>query len=98
MNKFIKDKWEWFKNWALIKKDDFEKDDEKSFLVYLGFGTVIMCAFLMLVGCAKPEKEKRDVSQYRVELGKKCLVKEDGSVAWSYVWIADQNVTLVKCK
>jgi hypothetical protein len=53
---------------------------------------------IMLAGCAKPKKEKRDVSQYRVELGKKCLVKEDGSVAWSYVWIADQNVTLVKCK
>lgn len=50
MNKFTKDKWEWFKNWALIKKDNFEKDDEKSFLVYLGFGTVIMCAFLMLIG------------------------------------------------
>jgi hypothetical protein len=59
---------------------------------------VLFIILIFTMGCAKPGKEPRDVSQYRVELGKKCLIKEDGSVAWSYVWIADQNVTLVKCK
>lgn len=69
----------------------------KKMLPYLSV-MFLLVVLILLVGCAKPGKEKRDVSQYRVELGKKCLVKEDGSVAWSYVWIADQNVTLVKCK
>lgn len=59
---------------------------------------VLFIILIFTMGCAKPGKEPKNVSQYRVELGKKCLIKEDGSVAWSYVWIADQNVTLVKCK
>jgi hypothetical protein len=69
----------------------------KKMLPYLSV-MFLLVVLILLVGCAKPKKEKRDITQYRVELGKKCLVKEDGSVAWSYVWIADQNVTLVKCK
>lgn len=69
----------------------------KKMLPYLSV-MFLLVVLILLVGCAKPGKEKRNVSEYRVELGKKCLVKEDGSVAWSYVWIADQNVTLVKCK
>jgi len=69
----------------------------KKMLPYLSV-MFLLVVLILLVGCAKPGKEKRNVSEYRVEFGKKCLVKEDGSVAWSYVWIADQNVTLVKCK
>jgi len=69
----------------------------KKMLPYLSV-MFLLVVLILLVGCAKPGKEKQDITQYRVELGKKCLVKEDGSVAWSYVWIADQNVTLVKCK
>ena len=69
---------------------------KKVFPYFTAAALFIILIFTM--GCAKPGKEPRDVSQYRVELGKKCLIKEDGSVAWSYVWIADQNVTLVKCK
>ena len=69
----------------------------KKILPYLSV-MFLLVILILFVGCAKPKKEKRDVSQYRVELGKKCLVKEDGSVAWSYVWIADKNVNLIKCK
>lgn len=95
--KYFNEKWKWFKDWALMKGEDIEKDDEKSFLVYLGFAAMIMVAFLMLMGCAVPKKKDAPHS-YRVEVGKKCVEKKDGTTAWSYLWIARDDVKLVKCK
>lgn len=72
-------------------------DSEGSFLLYIGFGFFIAIMFTILVGCAVPSK-KDAPHKYRVEVGKKCVLKEDGTVAWSYVWIARDDVVLVKCK
>ena len=56
---------------------------------------IILVGFLS--GCAVPKKKDAPHS-YRVELGKKCVEKADGTVAWSYVWIARDDVVLIKCK
>jgi hypothetical protein len=34
------------------KKEHWVKDDEQSFLIYLGFAAVIVCAIMMIVGSA----------------------------------------------
>ena len=56
---------------------------------------IILVGFLN--GCAVPKK-KDSPHTYRVELGKKCVEKADGTVAWSYVWIARDDVVLITCK
>ena len=32
------------------KKEHWEKDDEHTFIIYLGFAAVIVCAIIMIVG------------------------------------------------
>ena len=63
------------------------------------FTTAILIIILvgLLNGCAVPKKKDAPHS-YRVEVGKKCVEKKDGTTAWSYVWIARDDVKLVKCK
>ena len=46
---------------------------------------IITLAFLLLSACS--------VSNPKVSLGKKCVVKDD-SVSYSYVWIYDKNTGL----
>jgi len=58
---------------------------------------LLACAAILITGCAIPKKKDAPHS-YRVELGKKCVEKKDGTVAWSYVWIARDDVMLVTCK
>ena len=72
-------------------------DEEKSFFLYIGFAFFVAIMFTILTSCASPKK-KEGSHTYRVEVGKKCVLKEDGTVAWSYVWIARDDVVLVKCK
>lgn len=52
---------------------------------------------VLLSACAVPKK-KDAPHTYRVEVGKKCVEKKDGTTAWSYIWIARDDVKLVKCK
>jgi len=58
---------------------------------------LLVCAAILISGCAIPKKKDAPHS-YRVELGKKCVEKKDGTVAWSYVWIARDDVVLITCK
>lgn len=84
MNKLI----QWYKN---------KFDEEASFIAYLMFAVMVIGIVIILTGCAAPVKKEKPHT-YRVELGKKCIEKPDGTVAWSYVWIARDDVVLVKCK
>ena len=68
----------------------------KTFVPYFAVA-LIACAAILIAGCAVPKKKDAPHS-YRVELGQKCLEKKDGPVAWSYVWIARDDVMLVTCK
>lgn len=43
--------------------------------------------FAMLVSCANKE----------IELGKKCFIKGNGDITWSYIWIKDKGVVLNEC-
>ena len=69
----------------------------KKVVPYFTIALLVIVLFGLLSGCAVPKK-KDAPHTYRVELGKKCVLKEDGTVAWSYVWIARDDVVLVKCK
>lgn len=68
----------------------------KTFVPYFAVA-ILTCIAILVAGCAVPKKKDASHS-YRVELGKKCLEKKDGTVAWSYVWIARDDVMLVTCK
>lgn len=69
----------------------------KTFVPYFAMALLACVAMLILSGCAVPKKKDAPHS-YRVEVGKKCVEKKDGTTAWSYVWIARDDVKLVKCK
>lgn len=68
----------------------------KTFVPYFAMA-LLACAAILIAGCAVPKKKDAPHS-YRVELGKKCVEKADGTVAWSYVWIARDDVVLITCK
>jgi len=78
------------------RKQARRKQFLKTFVPYFAMA-IIFVIMLMLSGCAVPKK-KDAAHSYRVELGKKCVQKADGTVAWSYVWIARDDVVLVRCK
>ena len=69
----------------------------KKVVPYFVTALLVIIVVGFLSGCAIPKKKDASHS-YRVELGKKCVEKKDGTVAWSYVWIARDDVILVKCK
>ena len=58
---------------------------------------ITLFACLTLIGCALP-KTKDAPHSWRVEVGKKCVLKADGTKALSYVWIARDDVKLMECK
>lgn len=84
-----------------LKRRRIESQQRRQFMkkVMPYFTTAIFIIILVgfLSGCAVPKKKDAPHS-YRVELGKKCVEKADGTVAWSYVWIARDDVVLIKCK
>lgn len=84
-----------------LKRRRIESQQRRQFMkkVVPYFTTAIFIIILVgfLSGCAVPKKKDAPHS-YRVELGKKCVEKADGTVAWSYVWIARDDVVLIKCK
>ena len=84
-----------------LKRKRIESQQRRQFMkkVMPYFTTAIFIIILVgfLSGCAIPKKKDAPHS-YRVELGKKCVEKADGTVAWSYVWIARDDVVLIKCK
>ena len=90
MKKIIKQKIKWLKEFFAYD------EDEKSFIVSLTGGAMIMMLFLFLVGCARPGHEKGDT--YKIMLGTKCA--ENGTVQspiWFHTTIGPDQVTKELC-